>query len=513
MKNLLKSEIFLKIIFAMLTLAIVPALVLGYLAIEAGRQAGEVSTSLSQDALNAKAKETLELRAVMTADQIADFLRERENDLATLALLPQTEAAYRSFYQQFNGEIWESQDGVETRQDEPLYVEIAWVGADGQEQIKVREGEIVPEADLRSIFNPDTSRYPATDWFAETSALPAGEITVSHLTGYYLSREAYQSGQQYDGIIRFARPVYGAEDTLLGVVTLALDYRHLAQFSAHIVPDESRWAAAPDVSTGSYAYLIDDLGWTLAHPNPFYQIGTGPQGEVLPYVTETDQIGTLPIRLDQLTFLDENLARIPALVASGEAGSIQYTWQENEKFVAYAPIPYYGGGYQEPAGFGWIGIAAEVGGFHLAADQVGGAISERVGALKIGILVVLIGGGLVSIPVAAIVARSVAGPIQRLIQAAQSVESGYSDLDVLDPLLESKSQGEMATLARVFKKMADQVYLREKKLRETISKLRIEIDETRKKAELAEVVDSEYFKLLQKRVKEIKKRKNDPEED
>ncbi|HKJ27153.1 MAG TPA: cache domain-containing protein, partial [Anaerolineales bacterium] len=422
MKKLFQSEIFLKIFFAMLALAVVPALVLGWLAIEAGSQAGDLSTSLSRTALDAKSQEALKLQAVMTADSIAAFLEEREADLADLALLPRTGEAYQSFSRQHTGELWGVESGEEYRRQEPLYMDVAWVGADGLERVKVQDGQVIPEGDLRSVDDPDTSRYPAAGWFADTVSLPDGECYVGHLNGYFLSADAYQAGQRYDGIIRFARPVFSADGALEGVVTLALDYRHLAQFSAHIVPDQSGLAAEPDVSSGSYAYLIDDLGWTMVHPNSTYQVGVDLDGRSLDYVTTVEQIGALPIRLDQIGFLDQNLASIPNLAASGEAGYIQYIWQENEKFVAYAPIPYYGGAYQEPAGFGWIGIAAEVGNFHAAADLVGGAIDQRVRQLMTGILVVLVGGGLVSIPVAAIVARSVASPVQRLIQAAHLVE-------------------------------------------------------------------------------------------
>lgn len=513
MKNLLHSEIFRKIFFALLFFAVVPALVLGWVALVAGNQAGITANSLSRAALDEKSIDMLELQATSAAETIADFLSEREADLEVLAWLPKTEEAFLNFHDEHIRVIWGMQDGFEYRMKEPLYVEIAWVDVNGKELLKVADGKIVPSSDLRSADDPDTSRYPATNWFEETIHLPKDEVYVGHLSGYFLTAEEFKSGQHYDGIIRFAKPVYDENDTVIGAVTLALDYRHLAQFSSHIVPNEKRFAAEPDVSNGNYAYIIDDRGWTLVHPNEFYQYGTDPDGNPLPYVTSVEDIGSLPIRLDQIGFLDQNLASIPGLVNSGKEGSIFYTWQGQDKFVAFAAIPYYGGSYEYPDGFGWIGIGAEVGAFHQAADHVGSAISERVQSLKWGILVILFGGGLVSIPVAGILARSVASPVQRLIQAAQMVEKGEPDLDVLDPLLESKSQGEMATLARVFRQMADQVYQREKKLRETISKLRIEIDETRKQQELNQVVQSEYFQSLQERVKELKKKKADENEE
>jgi hypothetical protein len=512
MKKYLQSEIFRKMFFALLTMALAPALALGWLAVQTGMQAGDLSTSLSRSALDAKSQEMLELRAVETAQAIASFLEERETDLETLALLTPSEDAYLSFVEEHCGEIWGVEEGHEYRMQEPFYVEVAWIDEGGWEALKIADGMIVPQTELSHIDQAGVSRYPSTDWFSETIQLGQDEIYVGHLTGYFLSRESYENGERFDGIIRFAKPVYGDSGVLLGVVTLAMDYRHLAQFSAHIVPDATRFAAEPDVSTGSYAYLIDDRGWTLVHPNQFYQVGAGAGGENLPFVTEVGQIGSLPIRLDKLGFIDKNLASIPGLAASGEPGSLQYTWQEKEKFVAFAPIPYYGGGYHEPAGFGWIGIGAEVGDFHQAANQVGAAIDERVNSLIWVTLIVALIGGLATMPVAARLAHSVASPVQRIIQAAQSVEKGENDLEVLEPLLQKKSEGEMVTLARVFQRMTEQVYLREQQLKETISELRIEINEARKSQEVADVVETEYFQVLQSRVKEMKRKKNEEED-
>jgi HAMP domain-containing protein len=332
------------------------------------------------------------------------------------------------------------------------------------------------------------------------------------VTAYFLTREFYDAGERYQGVIRFAMPVYQG-DELAGVVALALDVRHLMEFTAHIVPTGGeRFAAVPDTASGSYAYMIDNYANTIAHPNQFYLIGVGPDGEKLPYVASVDMIGTNPIRLDLLGFLDENLAGIHMVAGLGEAGSIQYEWNEKEKFVAYSPIPYYSAEYPAPGGFGWIGIAAEVGAFHQAATQVGETIKNEVGGLMVNIVMVVIIGGAVSVPIVWLLARGIVSPIQRVTQAAQRVEDEDSDLSVLDPLLERRPNDEMFTLASVFKRMAIQVYRREATLKETITQLRIEIDEARKSKEVADVVESEYFKEIQQQVRDLKNKKEDEEE-
>lgn len=49
-------------------------------------------------------------------------------------------------------------------------------------------------------------------------------------------------------------------------------------------------------------------------------------------------------------------------------------------------------------------------------------------------------------------------------------------------------------------------YIREERLRQEIAKLRIEIDESRRASTVADITDSEYFKTLQNKVRELRSR-------
>jgi HAMP domain-containing protein len=504
-----RSATFRKVLLVLLFSAMLPALLLGWMAVRSGLQAGDTSTALSRAALIEKSQEALELRAVETADAIAEFLSQREADLRALALLPPDGENYLAFSDVHQGDLWGMRDDAEYRETVPLYREIAFLDLEGQEIVKVQEGTLSP--DLNSVLDPNGTLYPNEDYFQKTLALAPGEVYTGRVTAYFLTREAYTAGERYQGVLRFAMPAVEDGD-LVGVVTLAMDIRHLMEYVDHLVPTEARFAAAPDPASGSYAYLIDNQANTISHPNQFYLIGMGEDGETLPYVTSVEQIGTNPIRLDFLGFLDENLAGIHAVAMTGEAGSIRYTWQEHDKFVAYAPIPYFSSEYPAPGGFGWIGIAAEVNAFHQAATQVGETIQGEVNALMVNIVMVLIVGALVSIPIVWILARGIVTPINLVTEAAQKVEKEDSDLSILDPLLTRKSNDEMYTLASVFKRMAAQVYRREASLKETISQLRIEINEARKSKEVAEVVDSDYFKSIQKQSREIRGKKRGDDE-
>ena len=62
----------------------------------------------------------------------------------------------------------------------------------------------------------------------------------------------------------------------------------------------------------------------------------------------------------------------------------------------------------------------------------------------------------------------------------------------------------MTKLAQVFKQMAEQVQLREHKLKEQISKLQIQIDEKRQQQEVDEITETDYFQNLKQRAKTLR---------
>jgi HAMP domain-containing protein len=104
-------------------------------------------------------------------------------------------------------------------------------------------------------------------------------------------------------------------------------------------------------------------------------------------------------------------------------------------------------------------------------------------------------------------------PITALVGASQAVERGdIEDVDLKD--VEVRSD-EMGLLARVFSSMADQVFQREKNMKEEITDLRmkveifIKIDEAKKERDIVEITESDYFKELMKRVEDLRDRNGD----
>ena len=281
-----RSRIFRKILFAIVIVSLVPLVVLGGLALRSGNEAGSTAIARSRTALDAKAAEALELRAVETANAVARFLEGREADLRTLALLPRTAEAYLAFSQAHRATLWRAAG----RHSLPLYRQIAFIDPAGREVIRVTSGSdfskplglsvessgdrLAAPDELRDVSRPDQTLLPGETYFSEAVRLPPGEVYVSPVTGYYLPPDVAQAGlekpegQVYDGILRWALAVY-EEGALQGVVTLALDHRHLQEFTDHLVPTVERFAALPDATTGNYAYLVDADGWVVAHPRGY----------------------------------------------------------------------------------------------------------------------------------------------------------------------------------------------------------------------------------------------------
>jgi HAMP domain-containing protein len=512
MKLWFRSGIFRKILFAILIVSLVPLVVLGGLALRSGNEAGSTAIARSRTALDAKAAEALELRAVETANFVAHFLEGREADLRTLALLPRTAEVYLAFSQAHRATVW----GVDGQHFLPLYREIAFIDPAGREVVRISGDWVAAPDELRDISRPDQTLFPGETYFSEAIRLLPGEVYVSPVTGYYLPSDVAQAGlekpdgQVYDGLVRWALAIY-EEETLQGVVALALDHRHLQEFTDHLVPTAERFASLPDATTGNYAYLIDADGWVIAHPRDYYIRGLRADGSLVPALHEADHQaqearGEVPLNLADLGFTDPNLPLVNKQAQMGQAGSVIYHWAGHDKFVTYAPIPYHSGRYSGPGGFGWVGLGADVATFHQAATLVGAAIQEKVHTLTMATLAVLVLTALAVLSISGLLARQLAIPIQRLIEAARSVERGDFQLQVLDPLIQTRSEDEIIHLTRVFHEMAAQVQKREQWLKQEVKQLRIEIDEVKKARQVTEITETEYFKQLQKKARELKSR-------
>lgn len=92
-------------------------------------------------------------------------------------------------------------------------------------------------------------------------------------------------------------------------------------------------------------------------------------------------------------------------------------------------------------------------------------------------------------------------------QAAASVEAERFHPEDLDEVAERPDA--LGQLARVFQRMAREVYAREQKLKQEVQQLRIEIDEAKKARQVAEITETDYFQQLQEKVRRLRSKKTD----
>lgn len=85
-----------------------------------------------------------------------------------------------------------------------------------------------------------------------------------------------------------------------------------------------------------------------------------------------------------------------------------------------------------------------------------------------------------------------------------AVEAGAFECDRLDTV--AARADALGQLARVFQNMALQVRTREESLRQQVQDLRIEIDEVKKRRQVAEITETEYFRDLCDRAQRLRER-------
>jgi DNA-binding response OmpR family regulator len=94
--------------------------------------------------------------------------------------------------------------------------------------------------------------------------------------------------------------------------------------------------------------------------------------------------------------------------------------------------------------------------------------------------------------------------VAAVTEAAAAVESGEFDPDSLTVV--AGRADALGRLARVFQSMAREVRAREQRLRQEVRALRIEIDESRKAHQVAEITETDYFQQLQQKAQGMRRR-------
>lgn len=90
----------------------------------------------------------------------------------------------------------------------------------------------------------------------------------------------------------------------------------------------------------------------------------------------------------------------------------------------------------------------------------------------------------------------------RVTAAAAAVEANVFEPESLAEV--AARTDELGQLARVFQRMAREVYAREQRLKREVHDLRIEIDQFRTSSQVAAITDSDYFQDLQRKAETLR---------
>ena len=413
-------------------LIVIPLSLMAFLIANGMFKLGVTIKQSTISAIDQKSQDDIRARAVNAANEVASFLMESNKDLQVATIIPSTEAVYKQFVSENKKPVWVKRDGKILQVSIPLYKEMALIDKNGNEQIKVVDGQAVPAKKLVNVSNPANTTYKTEDYFAKTKNLNKGEVYVSPVTGFYVDKAAFEKGQRFSGIVRFATPVFN-KDGFAGVITLALDYRHLAEFTHHLVPTQSEKVFETQSSGGNYAYMVDHRGFVISHPSDFHVVGLNPDGTIVPTVTaqnatELAKKGAEALNLFQLGFMDPNLFTIAKEAVQGKSGVLMYKFGGYNKFVAYAPIKFYASNLPAPTGFGWIGLGLEVEKYNEAATKVSQNIEKESKAWTATIIFILIASMIILFFIMLLLVRGISRSLQAEIPQG-SEGSSFDDDD------------------------------------------------------------------------------------
>ncbi|MDR0362914.1 MAG: hybrid sensor histidine kinase/response regulator, partial [Planctomycetota bacterium] len=348
----------MKLVFIFLLAKVGPLIVLSVIAwvqfMALGDILREIAVEDSTASLNNRAVENIERMTTDTAVQVANFLYGRDADIRYLATIEPTEDNYRRFIDSArkrlikkgrwelapDGSSWTPADtppagepGVSTNPENndmdgfhaipaepfdfvnaPLYDEIAFVGLDGMERVKVtapdstkRNYRMNPE--LRDVSKRENTFVKAETHFPKLKNLKPGDIFVSDVIGAYEGsnyigmytpeivakaaeerghpipykpeEQAYSgrenpNGRRFEGIVRWATTVTGDDGEIIGYVTFALNHDHIMEYVDHITPMDERYTELPSAYEGNYAFIWDYQCRSICHPRHHSIVGFDP---------------------------------------------------------------------------------------------------------------------------------------------------------------------------------------------------------------------------------------------
>ena len=355
MKNL---SIRIKLIIIFILIKIFPLLLLAYIAYEGVFKLDEYLTKSTnflfnqskeiiintanasiEDSiknLDKKSQESLEKVSYEIANQVANFLYERDKDILFLSKLDinydvlrffndskkKTILLHESYFYDEATNTYKTNEDLKveerdkktanlidnekefnfidpinfSKKEIPIYKEITFFDLSGNEKYKVSS---INEEKL-NISDKKNTYVSSETYFNEISKLEKGEIYVSDVIGEYVGTKVIGTftkekalkagiefepqkygyaglenplGKRFEGIIRFITPVF-KDSEKIGYISMALDHKHIREFTDTANPTGiNAKQNIPDATYGNYAFIWDYEGKSIVHPRDYSIVG------------------------------------------------------------------------------------------------------------------------------------------------------------------------------------------------------------------------------------------------
>lgn len=481
---MLRLTLFKKILAVTLLLSLLPLLVSSLILLSNLESVNTRLTSEIADTSDVQAAESLQMRAQHVAETISEFMHQCEGDLLFLASTPLNNQTLLNFYTTRRSDVWERFGTTEEiRKLTPLYRSVAFIDRNGKERVVIRDGVIMKPSELRNVSVPANTEFKSENYFHRTKELRHGEIYVSHLTGFHVSKQEQLSGAAdpesafngkiYEGVIRLGSPLFDKQGLFNGMVVISIDHRHLMEFTQHIDPGRNFSTLFPSYKSGNYAFLFDDEGWIITHPK-FWDIrGLDRSGKPVPPYTKLSSqadidAGLIPFNLDQAGFIHANYPIVADAVRKRKFGYVDITNVGGaKKIMSYAPILYDTGDYSKHGIFGGVTIGFQADQFHDAARKGSRLINRELREHRTLSALILIFTALLAGFSAWALSRGITSPLNQLTNGARRLAEGDTQNRV-----SVSSSDELGELADTFNFMSDELEIRKTSLLSTLDELR-----------------------------------------
>ncbi len=249
-------------------------------------------------------------------------------------------------------------------QDHPLFDQIRYIDALGNEVLVLKYGEFLESAGSKAD----------TPWFQESVSLHSGEVQCSGVEMAVNTDTAE---------MRVLSPVF-INEMFRGVMVVNLNWELAWELLKIHVYGET-----------GYPFILNDQGIVISHPQYRLQ--------------------------DQVNVSDDGYGELAVLVKeqmlTGQTGTGRYTFEGSEKFVAFAPLPIMNRQYV-------LAVTTPVNEFFKLADGIAQRTTQRYQRTA-GIIVGVIAMAMVcAFGLVIIISRSISHPVNTVMMFAQKVSGG-----------------------------------------------------------------------------------------